>query len=99
MIIVFRMERAAGIDTTFALLPTLPIFPSCLVFAFLKVTFRACIHLNNDKVLSLCIFSEEGQNGSRDKGSDYFFLHFLLGKKQTSQPPLQQRSCKWLKFG
>lgn len=77
MTTVFTSERAAGTDTTFPFLPIAPHFSFLSVFLYFLVTFRACIHLKDDKLLLLCIFSEGGQNRSRDKGSDSFFLLFL----------------------
>lgn len=83
----------------FLFCPTLPVFSFLSGFCIFKMPSRACIHLKDDKLLLLCVFSEEGQNGSRNEGSDYFFLLLLLGKKQISWPPLQHRSRKWLKCG
>lgn len=50
------------------------IFSYLLIFAFLKVTLRACVHLKDDKLVLLCIFFGEGQNRSSNKDSDYFLL-------------------------
>lgn len=68
--------------------PTLPVFSFLSGFCIFKMPSRACLHLKDDKLLLLCVFSVEGQNGSRNEGSNYFFstFYYLVKSKYPGLP-------------